>query len=148
MLLIEGLRSLQRPTYLQTPIGGHHHQLRSLDLVGQLTRSIQSWQNVLLTICLIRNRPDKMSGADPSSPDKMSLLGPDNMSKKHLTICLPDKTSADLWLVSEWFSPWIGAFEMTDGSPKRYDCSGWFVYAMRLNFVIWVPRYILRAQRA
>ena len=29
MLLIEGLRSLQRPTYLQTPIGGHHHQLRS-----------------------------------------------------------------------------------------------------------------------
>ena len=37
MLLIEGLRSLQRPTYLQTPIGGHHHQLRSLDLVGQLT---------------------------------------------------------------------------------------------------------------
>ena len=25
----------------------------------------------------------------------MSLLGPDNMSKKHLTICLPDKTSAD-----------------------------------------------------
>ena len=36
-----------------------------------------------------------MSGADPSSPDKMSLLGPDNMSKKHLTICLPDKTSAD-----------------------------------------------------
>ena len=49
------------------------------------------------------------------------------------------------WLVSEWFSPWIGAF---DGSPKRYDCSGWFVYAMRLNYVIWVPRYILRAQRA
>ena len=43
MLLIEGLRSLQRPTYLQTPIGGHHHQLRSLDLVGQLT-------NILLTI--------------------------------------------------------------------------------------------------
>ena len=39
MLLIEGLRSLQRPTYLQTPIGGHHHQLRSLDLVGQLTSS-------------------------------------------------------------------------------------------------------------
>ena len=39
MLLIEGLRSLQRPTYLQTPIGGHHHQLRSLDLVGQLTTS-------------------------------------------------------------------------------------------------------------
>ena len=36
MLLIEGLRSLQRPTYLQTPIGVHHHQLRSLDLVGQL----------------------------------------------------------------------------------------------------------------
>ena len=40
MLLIEGLRSLQRPTYLQTPIGGHHHQLRSLDLVGQLTKCI------------------------------------------------------------------------------------------------------------
>ena len=37
MLLIEGLRSLQRPTYLQMPIGVHHHQLRSLDLVGQLT---------------------------------------------------------------------------------------------------------------
>ena len=37
MLLIEGLRSLQRPTYLQTPIGGHQYQLRSLDLVGQLT---------------------------------------------------------------------------------------------------------------
>ena len=40
MLLIEGLRSLQRPTYLQTPIGGHHHQLRSLDLVGQLTNKV------------------------------------------------------------------------------------------------------------
>ena len=39
MLLIEGLRSLQRPTYLQTPIEGHHQQLRSLDLVGQLTIS-------------------------------------------------------------------------------------------------------------
>ena len=43
MLLIEGLRSLQRPTYLQTPIGGHHHQLRSLDLVGQLTKS---WSDI------------------------------------------------------------------------------------------------------
>ena len=42
MLLIEGLRSLQRPTYLQTPIGGHHHQLRSLDLVGQLTKRLQT----------------------------------------------------------------------------------------------------------
>ena len=45
-----------------------------------------------------------MSGADPSSPDKMSLLGPDNMSKKHLTICLPDKTSADLLCINP-FSP-------------------------------------------
>ena len=44
MLLIEGLRSLQRPTYLQTPIGGHHHQLRSLDLVGQLTTSDQKYR--------------------------------------------------------------------------------------------------------
>ena len=47
MLLIEGLRSLQRPTYLQTPIGGHHHQLRSLDLVGQLTTPILSILNLL-----------------------------------------------------------------------------------------------------
>ena len=45
MLLIEGLRSLQRPTYLQTPIGGHHHQLRSLDLVGQLTMGMAHWHN-------------------------------------------------------------------------------------------------------
>ena len=43
MLLIEGLRSLQRPTYLQTPMGGHHHQLRSLDLVGQLTTPGRPW---------------------------------------------------------------------------------------------------------
>ena len=43
MLSIEGLRSLQRPTYLQTPIGGHHHQLRSLDLVGQLTTLRCTW---------------------------------------------------------------------------------------------------------
>ena len=42
MLLIEGLRSLQRPTYLPMPIGGHHHQLRSLDLVGQLTNQAQA----------------------------------------------------------------------------------------------------------
>ena len=50
MLLIEGLRSLQRPTYLQTPIGGHHHQLRSLDLVGQLTSLGEAVYKVLVDI--------------------------------------------------------------------------------------------------
>ena len=50
MLLIEGLRSLQRPTYLQTPIGGHHHQLRSLDLVGQLTKGAHTVHSNMHTV--------------------------------------------------------------------------------------------------
>ena len=69
MLLIEGLRSLQRPTYLQTPIGGHHHQLRSLDLVGQLTTICLSYLTLGVFI-----RMNKMGLIPPDMEAQLNFI--------------------------------------------------------------------------